>query len=86
MKIRRVVFNLHLYIGLAAGLFLVLSGLTGSMIVFREEIEALLHPELMKTAVSGERVSLQAVLNVARQAYPDDTVFSVRMVSSILTF
>jgi iron complex outermembrane receptor protein len=41
------------YIGLAAGLFLVLSGLTGSMIVFREEIEALLHSELMETAVAG---------------------------------
>lgn len=79
MKIRRVVFNLHLYIGLAAGLFLVLSGLTGSMIVFREEIEALLHPELMEAAASGERVPLQAVLNAVRQAYPDDTVFSVRM-------
>ena len=53
MKIRRIVFNVHLYIGLAAGLFLVLSGLTGSMIVFREEIEALLHSELMEAAVAG---------------------------------
>lgn len=79
MKIRRIVFNVHLYIGLAAGLFLVLSGLTGSMIVFREEIEALLHPELMETAVNGERVPLQTVLNAAREAYPDDTILSVRM-------
>ena len=79
MKIRRIVFNLHLYIGLAAGLFVVLSGLTGSMIVFREEIEALLHPELMEITARGERVPLQIVLNAARHAYPDDTVFSVRM-------
>ena len=49
MKLRRVIFNLHLYIGLAAGLFLIVSGLTGSMIVFRDEIEALTHPELMET-------------------------------------
>ncbi len=79
MKIRRVIFNFHLYIGLAAGLFMVLSGLTGSTIVYREEIEALLYPELMETAASGERVPLQTVLNVVKHAYPEDTVFSLRM-------
>ena len=56
MKLRRIIFNLHFYIGLGAGLFLVLSGLTGSMVVFRDEIEALAHPEFMETAVGEERV------------------------------
>lgn len=79
MKIRRVVFNFHLYIGLAAGLFLVLSGLTGSTIVFREEIEELLHPELMETVARDERASLQAVLNAVKHAYPQDRLLSVRM-------
>ncbi|MGH8684577.1 MAG: PepSY-associated TM helix domain-containing protein [Nitrosospira sp.] len=79
MKIRRVVFNFHLYIGLAAGLFLVLSGLTGSMIVFREEIETLAHPELMETAGHGERAPVQAVLNAVRHTYPQDKLLSVRM-------
>ena len=63
MRTREIVFNIHLYIGLAAGLFLVLSGLTGSMIVFREEIEKLMRPELLETAVRGERVPVQSVLN-----------------------
>ena len=49
MRTRRVVFNLHLYIGLAAGLFLVMSGLTGSIIVFREEIDELMHPKFLET-------------------------------------
>ncbi|SCY04213.1 Uncharacterized iron-regulated membrane protein [Nitrosospira sp. Nl5] len=79
MKIRRVIFNFHLYIGLAAGLFLVLSGLTGSMIVFREEIETLAHPELMETAGHGERTPVQTVLNAVRHTYPQDRLLSVRM-------
>lgn len=79
MRTRKVVFNLHLYIGLAAGLFLVLSGLTGSMIVFREEIEELTHPELMETAVRDERVPVQEVLNAVKRAYPEDKPVFMRM-------
>jgi uncharacterized iron-regulated membrane protein len=79
MRTRRVVFNLHLYIGLAAGLFLVLTGLTGSMIVFREEIEKLMHPELLETAVHGERVPLEIVLNTVNREYPEEKIVFIRM-------
>ena len=75
MRTRRIVFNIHLYIGLAVGLFLILSGLTGSMIVFREEIEKLMHPELLETAVRGERVPLQIVVNGVKRAYPEEDSF-----------
>lgn len=79
MKARRVVFNLHLYTGLAAGLLLVLSGLTGSLLVFREEIEGLVYPELMKTTPRGERVPVQAVLEAVGRASPQDRPFSIRL-------
>lgn len=79
MRTRRAVFNFHLYIGLAAGLLLVLSGLTGSMIVFREEIEELMHPELLETAVRGERVPVQAVLDTAKRVYPEDKIVFMRV-------
>ena len=79
MKTRRVIFNLHLYLGLAAGLFLIVSGLTGSMVVFRDEIEALTHPELMETAVGEERVPVRAVLDAVRRAYPEDKLLYLRM-------
>ncbi|PTQ82057.1 putative iron-regulated membrane protein [Nitrosospira multiformis] len=79
MRTRRVVFNIHLYIGLAAGLFLILSGLTGSMVVFRDEIEALTHPELMETAVGEEHVPVQAVLDAVKRAYPEDKLLYLRM-------
>ena len=79
MKVRRIIFNFHLYVGLTAGLLLVLSGLTGSMIVFREEIEELMHPELLETVARDEQVPIQSVLEAARQAYPYDKLLSIRM-------
>jgi uncharacterized iron-regulated membrane protein len=79
MKLRRVVFNLHLYIGLAVGLFVVVSGLTGSMVVFRDEIEKLTHPELTETAVGKERIPVQAVLDAVKHAYPWDKPLYLRM-------
>ncbi|SCY52420.1 Uncharacterized iron-regulated membrane protein [Nitrosospira sp. Nl5] len=79
MRTRRIVFNIHLYIGLAVGLFLVLIGLTGSMVVFREEIEKLMHPELLETAVRGERVPVQTVLNAVKRSYPEDKIVFIRM-------
>mgnify|MGYP006194909987 FL=1 len=56
-----------------------LSGLTGSAIVFREEIEAFAHRELMETEVRDKRVSLQTVLDAVKHAYPQDKLLSVRL-------
>ena len=56
-----------------------LSGLTGSIVVFRDEIEGLVHPELMETVVRDERVPVQAVLNAVKHAYPQDKLLSLRM-------
>lgn len=79
MITRKIVFKLHLYIGLAIGLLLILSGLTGSLLVFREEIETLAYPELMSTVPRDEHVSLQAVLATVRRAYPQDKPSFIRM-------
>lgn len=76
---RRFVFKLHLYTGLLAGLLLVLSGLTGSALVFREELEALAHPERLVVAPQGERVALDRVMQTVRRAYPGDRPFAIRM-------
>ncbi|BCT68024.1 PepSY-associated TM helix domain-containing protein [Nitrosospira sp. NRS527] len=79
MRTRKLVFNIHLYIGLASGLFLVLSGLSGSMIVFREEIEKLMHPELLETVTRDKRIPVQTVLNTVKRAYPEDRIVFIRM-------
>lgn len=79
MTARRFVFKLHLYTGLLVGLLLMVSGLTGSVLVFREELEALAQPDLHVTAQQGERIAVEAVLQTVRRAYPADQPFAIRM-------
>ena len=42
---RRFLFQLHSVMGLVAGLCLIVIGLSGSVLVFRQEIESLMMPE-----------------------------------------
>ncbi|MHC5830904.1 MAG: PepSY domain-containing protein [Nostoc sp.] len=41
-SLRNRIFTLHRYIGLAVGLILIIVGLTGSVLVFRTEIDSFL--------------------------------------------
>lgn len=79
MTARRLLFKLHLYTGLFAGLLLVVTGLTGSVLVFREELEALVHPQLLVSTGAGERVGVEAVVQTVQRAYPADRPFTIRM-------
>lgn len=45
-RVRSFVRRLHLWLGLGVGALFVLLGLTGSLLVFYEGIDALLHPEI----------------------------------------
>lgn len=68
-RLRRAVRRLHLWLGLTAGLLLVFLGLTGSLLVFYPQIDALLHPELR---VEGEgRPDYDRALATLRATYPD---------------
>jgi uncharacterized iron-regulated membrane protein len=46
-RLRVVLVKLHLYVGLSFGLLLVMLGLTGSVIAWRDELDAVLNPDLL---------------------------------------
>ena len=54
-KWRQIWLTLHLYVGLSFGFIFVLSGLTGSLLVFYVEIDELINPELQ---ISRESVTV----------------------------
>ncbi len=68
--LRRVAFLMHLTLGLGTGLWLVLVSLTGSLIVFRAEIEQALHPKLTRVPSGSGAAPLQPMLDQARSAFP----------------
>lgn len=73
---RRLWLKIHLYIGLFAGTIFVLAGLTGSLIVFADDIDAWLNRPIMKVPVPPDPRAaprpLDELLAAARTAMPDD--------------
>jgi uncharacterized iron-regulated membrane protein len=68
-KLGHAMRKLHLWLGLVLGGLLVLLGLTGSVLAFYPEIDALLHPEI-RVEGSGPPDWDRALATV-RSAYPD---------------
>ncbi|MEH2382461.1 MAG: PepSY-associated TM helix domain-containing protein [Nostoc sp.] len=68
--LRNLAFILHRYIGLVVGVLLIIAGLTGSLLVFSPEIdEFLLKSEIGQVIPSGQRVSIESVLDTVKAAY-----------------
>lgn len=68
-QLRRAVRKLHLWLGLGLGGLFVLLGLTGSILAFYPQVDALLHPEVQ---VAGEgEPDWDRALATVRSAYPD---------------
>ncbi len=79
MTIRKLTLALHRYMGVCAGVLVALSGLTGSLLVFRDELDAFLHPELLRVMPGDRLVPLQAVMETLRQTYPHDRPLYLRL-------
>jgi uncharacterized iron-regulated membrane protein len=77
---RKTLVFLHRYLGLALGLFLIGTGLTGSAIVFSKAIDTFFHPELLTVAPRPDvPLQIDALLRNARKAIPGDTPTFVYM-------
>lgn len=70
-RLRRAVRKVHLCLGLSLGSLFVLLGLTGSVLTFYPELDALLHPEI-QVEDSGPP-DWDRALSTIRTAYPDKT-------------
>ncbi len=54
---RNVFVLLHRYLGLTMALFLIVAGLTGSIMAFEDEIDAWLNPQLFQVSSRGQELS-----------------------------
>ena len=70
IRVKRLLYQLHKYLGLTAGAILSLSALTGGLLVFSDELERVLHPELQRVEPGGAHAPLEALIAQARTAYP----------------
>ena len=69
--LRRLNFVIHLWVGIVLGLYLIVIGVTGSILVFRSEFERLseLKP-WQRIRVEARTADIASVVNNVKQAYP----------------
>ena len=83
MTVKAAIGKIHLHLGLLFGAWFVLVCVSGSIIVFEEELDRFLHPkffELQGDSSNSDRgppVPLSRVLAEVRQTYPDLTPYRI---------
>jgi uncharacterized iron-regulated membrane protein len=77
--VRRAVFQIHLWTGIGVGLYLLMICVTGSVLVYRNELFRVFSPEPVIVAGVGESLTPEALTGAAERRYPDYEVTSVRM-------
>jgi uncharacterized iron-regulated membrane protein len=73
---RRILFQVHLWMGIAAGLYIFVVCVTGSALVFRIDLQRALHPHLF-TPSAGAHADAATIMERVRDAYPGDRVSGI---------
>ena len=64
----------HLYLALSFGLFFSLIGLSGSLSIYRTDIDLLLNPELIITNPHGNYQTLDKIYAAVKAAHPHQLI------------
>src|SRR5258708_647855 len=82
MNARAVLPKIHLYLGLVAAIFLVVLGLTGSVMAFENDIDHWLHPGLFYVTPGARALPEQALIRAAEQRFAPARAASVQVLRS----
>jgi uncharacterized iron-regulated membrane protein len=75
--VRRALFQIHLWSGIAAGLYLLVISLTGSLLVYRVELHKMFSRPPVTVIPLGERLSDDQLKEAAMRAFPNYKVTNV---------
>jgi uncharacterized iron-regulated membrane protein len=77
--VRRALLTVHQWVGLAAGLFLVVISVSGSALVFENELDRALNPSTSFVAPGGAPLPIETLIGRVQATYPADQVTGVRI-------
>jgi uncharacterized iron-regulated membrane protein len=78
MALRTVILKIHLCLGLVAAIFLVILGLTGSIMAFEGDINHWLHPELWYVTPRGQPMPENDLISIVQNQFPRARVLVVQ--------
>jgi uncharacterized iron-regulated membrane protein len=79
--LRKIIWTLHLWIGLTLGLLAAVSGLSGSAMVFGPDLESWLHPHQWQSKLlvkDTTPVGIQSVADSLKQQHPEAELLFIR--------
>src|SRR4051812_6357658 len=77
--LRRSLLTLHQWVGLAAGLFLIVISISGSALVFENEIDRALNRSTSFVAPGPRPLPIETLIARVAAAYPGDQIGGVRI-------
>src|SRR5476649_2638660 len=77
--LRRWLLALHQWVGLAAGIFLIVISVSGSALVFENEIDRALNPSTSYVTPGGSPLAVETLIARVKALYPSDQVTGVRI-------
>jgi uncharacterized iron-regulated membrane protein len=75
--LRKAIFQLHLWSGICLGLYVLLISVTGSILVYRNELYRAATPDPIVVTASGPRLTDQQLKGTATRTYPGYTVVRI---------
>lgn len=76
--LRRALFQVHLWIGIALLAYAIVIGLSGSALVFRDEIEHAMWPAIYRVAPVERSITMQAAVDRIQRDRPGWVLFALR--------
>jgi uncharacterized iron-regulated membrane protein len=78
-NVRRLILNVHLLTALIAGAFIVILGVTGSVLEFEPELDRLLHPHLSYITPGARVLSLREIGDAASRRFSGEPVVAYQL-------
>lgn len=72
--LRKALFQVHLWVGIGLGIYVLLISLSGSAIVFRNEISKALSSTPKTVAITGPKLSRDQLKQVIQRTYPQYSI------------
>jgi len=70
-RLTKLSFRIHGWVGLAAGIFFLLYGLSGSLLVFRHELDRYFNPELHNLVPAEKKVPADEIYRMILRTHPN---------------
>src|SRR5690349_8314945 len=75
--LRKAIFQLHLWSGIGLGLYVLMISVTGSVLVYRNELYRAATPDPIVVTPSGARLTDEQLKGTATRAYPGYAVLQI---------